>query len=76
MSSVETIIVWENLSVNRLVVKNTSTGEEKVLHLTPEQEQNDSHFRDPVTGSLLKFYFVYDEIFSEMAISIQAFSWK
>jgi peptide chain release factor subunit 1 len=52
MSSVETIIVWENLSVNRLLVKNTSTGEERVLHLTPEQEQNDSHFRDAATGTL------------------------
>lgn len=50
MSSVETIIVWENLTVNRLLVKNTSTGEERVLHLTPEQEQNDSHFRDAATG--------------------------
>ena len=50
MSSVDTIIVWENLSVNRLLVKNSSTGEERVLHLTPEQEQNDSHFRDAATG--------------------------
>lgn len=50
MSSVETIIVWENLAINRITVKNTSTGEESVLHLTPEQEQNDSHFHDPVTG--------------------------
>eukprot|EP01036_Dinobryon_divergens_P032721 gene32721-42372_t len=54
MSSVETIIVWENLSVNRLLVKNTSTGEERVLHLTPEQEQNDSHFRDAATGVQLE----------------------
>jgi len=50
MSAVETLIVWENLSVNRLTVRNTSTQEEKVLHLTPEQEQNDVHFHDPVTG--------------------------
>jgi peptide chain release factor subunit 1 len=54
MSSVETIIVWENLTINRLTVKNTSTGEEKVLHLSPEQEQNDSHFHDPVTGVQLE----------------------
>ena len=50
MGSVEILIVWENLTVNRLVVKNTATGEEKILHLTPEQETNDSHFHDPVTG--------------------------
>lgn len=50
MSAVETLIVWENLQVNRLTVRNTSTGEEKVLHLNPDQEQNDAHYHDPVTG--------------------------
>ena len=50
MSSVETIIVWENLTVNRITVKNTVTQQETVLHLTPEQEQNDTHFHDPATG--------------------------
>ena len=54
MSSVETIIVWENLTINRLTVKNTSTGEEQVLHLDPEQEKNDAHFHDPVTGVQLE----------------------
>lgn len=54
MSSVETVIVWENLAVNRLTVKNTSTGEEKILHLTAEQETNDAHFHDPVTGVQLE----------------------
>lgn len=54
MSAVETIIVWENLAVNRLLVKNTATAEEKVLHLTPEQEQNDSYFHDPVTAVQLE----------------------
>jgi peptide chain release factor subunit 1 len=50
MSAVETIIVWDNLAINRITVKNTSTQETDVLHLSPEQESNDSHFRDPVTG--------------------------
>lgn len=54
MSSVETIIVWENLAINRLTVKNTSTGEEKILHLDPEQEKNDALFHDPVTGVQLE----------------------
>lgn len=54
MSSVETLIVWENLAVNRLVVRNVSTSEESVLHLTPDQERNDSHFHDPVTGVQLE----------------------
>lgn len=54
MSAVETLIVWENMSVNRLVVRNTSTAEENVLHLTPEQEKNDAHFHDSATGVQLE----------------------
>eukprot|EP00128_Syssomonas_multiformis_P000026 Colp12_sorted_trinity150504_noHs@13574 len=54
MSSVETLIVWENLAVNRLVVRNVSTSEESVLHLTPDQERNDSHFHDAATGVQLE----------------------
>jgi len=54
MSSVDTLIVWENLAVNRLVVRNVSTAEESVLHLTPDQERNDSHFHDPATGVQLE----------------------
>ena len=54
MSSVETIIVWENLTINRLTVKNVTTGEETILHLTPEQETNDAHFHDAVTGVQLE----------------------
>jgi peptide chain release factor subunit 1 len=54
MSSVDTIIVWENLQINRLTVKNVTTGEEKTLHLTPEQEKNDSFFHDSVTGVQLE----------------------
>jgi peptide chain release factor subunit 1 len=42
--------VWENLEVNRVTVRNNTTQEEKVLHLTAEQERNDSHFHDPETG--------------------------
>lgn len=54
MSSVETLIIWENLLINRLVVKNTITGEESVLHLNPEQEKNESHFHDAATGVQLE----------------------
>ena len=54
MSSVETLIVWENLAINRILVRNTTTGEEKILHLTAEQEKNESHFHDTITGVLLE----------------------
>jgi len=54
MSSVETIIVWENLAINRLQLRNTSTSEETIIHLTPEQEKNDAHFHDAATGVQLE----------------------
>jgi peptide chain release factor subunit 1 len=42
--AVETLIVWENLDINRYVLKNPSTGTEKVLHLRKEDERDKSHF--------------------------------
>jgi len=41
--AVETLIVWENLDINRYVLKNPSTGEEKVLHLRKDDEKDKSH---------------------------------
>lgn len=46
LGSVETLICWENLDIQRYVLKNHATGEEKVLHLTPEQEKDKTHFTD------------------------------
>ncbi|KAF4516405.1 hypothetical protein B566_EDAN008528 [Ephemera danica] len=46
LGSVETLICWENLDIQRYVLKNHASSEEKVLHLTPEQEKDKSHFTD------------------------------
>lgn len=46
LGSVETLICWENLDIQRYVLKNHANGEEKVLHLTPEQEKDKTHFTD------------------------------
>uniref|UniRef100_A0A0G4H4Z2 Eukaryotic peptide chain release factor subunit 1 n=1 Tax=Chromera velia CCMP2878 TaxID=1169474 RepID=A0A0G4H4Z2_9ALVE len=46
----ELVIVWENLDVQRVTLRNPSTSEEKVLHLRPEQEKDDKLFKDPVSG--------------------------
>jgi len=54
MSAVEKLIVWDNLAVNRIVVRNASTLAEDVLHLTPEQEKNDAFFHDKATGAVLE----------------------
>lgn len=50
MGAVETLICWENLDIQRFVLKNHSTGEEKILHLTSEQEKDMTHFTDKDTG--------------------------
>eukprot|EP00298_Acanthocystis_sp_HF-20_P029813 c8749_g1_i1.p1 GENE.c8749_g1_i1~~c8749_g1_i1.p1 ORF type:complete len:438 (-),score=93.50 c8749_g1_i1:41-1354(-) len=50
MGAVETLIVWENLDMNRFTVKNNSTQEEKVLHYSKLDEKKENAFRDPETG--------------------------
>ena len=54
LGAVEDLIVWDNLEVNRFVLRNQSTGEEKILHLTKEQESIDSYFRDSESGTELE----------------------
>lgn len=54
MSSVETLLVWEDLDVSRLELRNTSSGEVKILHLRPEEEKDRSLFVDPETGTDLE----------------------
>mmetsp|Transcript_15107 Transcript_15107/g.31739 ORF Transcript_15107/g.31739 Transcript_15107/m.31739 type:complete len:459 (-) Transcript_15107:186-1562(-) len=50
LGAIEDLIVWENLDVNRYVLRNATTGEDKVVHLSKEQESNETFFRDPETG--------------------------
>ena len=44
MGAVETLICWENLDIQRYVLKNHSSGEETVLHLSSEREKDMTHF--------------------------------
>ena len=50
MGAVEILILYENLDIERLVVKNNQTGDTKELHLTPEQMKDASNFHDNDTG--------------------------
>ncbi|RKP36219.1 peptide chain release factor eRF/aRF subunit 1 [Dimargaris cristalligena] len=50
MGAIETLIVWENLDINRIIMKS-STGEEIVKHLTKVQEKNREEFLDKDTGA-------------------------
>ena len=44
------LICWENLDVNRYLLKNPSTGTEVTTHLTPVQEKDKRNFTDKETG--------------------------
>ncbi|XP_058223726.1 phospholipase D alpha 1-like [Rhododendron vialii] len=50
MGAVETLIVWENLDINRRVLKNTTSGEIVIKHMNKEQDSIQSNFRDPETS--------------------------
>uniref|UniRef100_A0A0D9VA33 eRF1/Pelota-like N-terminal domain-containing protein n=1 Tax=Leersia perrieri TaxID=77586 RepID=A0A0D9VA33_9ORYZ len=54
MGAVETLIVWENLDVNRYVLKNSATGETVVKHFNKAQEADQSNFRDKATSAELE----------------------
>ncbi|KAI5082756.1 hypothetical protein GOP47_0002499 [Adiantum capillus-veneris] len=54
MGAIETLIVWENLDVNRYVLKNAVTAEILIKHLNKEQQTDLSNFKDPVTGADLE----------------------
>lgn len=50
MGAVETLICWENLDIQRVTLKNHTTGDEKILFLNSEQEKDKTHFTDKETG--------------------------
>ncbi|CAM8912469.1 unnamed protein product [Rhodiola kirilowii] len=54
MGAVETLIVWENMDMNRYMLKHGTTGELIIKHLNKEQEADQSNFRDPVTSAELE----------------------
>ncbi|ESQ30375.1 hypothetical protein EUTSA_v10011692mg [Eutrema salsugineum] len=43
--AVETLIRWENLDINRYVMKNSVTSETVIKHLNKEQEDNKENFK-------------------------------
>lgn len=50
MNAMKTLIVWEELKVDRFVLRNNQTGVESQLYLNPEQAKDQSHFHDKETG--------------------------
>ncbi|KAG7359014.1 peptide chain release factor 1 [Nitzschia inconspicua] len=49
MGAVEDLIIWDNLDIQRYILRNTQTSEEVIKHLNRDQEKDDVHFRDPET---------------------------
>ncbi|KXJ23059.1 eukaryotic peptide chain release factor subunit 1 [Exaiptasia diaphana] len=50
MGAVDTLIVWENLDIQRIVLRNHQSDVDKVLHLNHEQEKDKTHFIDSESG--------------------------
>ena len=50
MGAIETLIVWEDLAVDRCILHNSQTQEETIHFLTPEQQANNDNMKDPETG--------------------------
>ena len=45
MGAVEVLVVWENLEMDRCILKNTQTGEEVIKMLTLEQQGKQENFK-------------------------------
>jgi peptide chain release factor subunit 1 len=52
MGAVETLVVWEELEVDRVTLKNTASGDEVIKFLTPEQLKKSESFRCAAAGSM------------------------
>ncbi|CAN8312106.1 unnamed protein product [Cochlearia groenlandica] len=54
MGAIETLIVWENLDINRYELKNSTNGEIVVKHFGKDQETDQSNFHDAETNAELE----------------------
>jgi len=46
LGAVSDLIVWENLAINRYILRHPTTNEEKIVHLNEKQEQQGANFKD------------------------------
>jgi peptide chain release factor subunit 1 len=53
MSAVETLVVWENLDLHRVHIRNPHTGADKFEFVTSEGAQQDQLYREPGSGAEL-----------------------
>lgn len=51
MGAVKTLILWEELNIQRMKLVNKVTGDERIVNLNTEQQKDRSHFVDEATGA-------------------------
>lgn len=54
LGAVETLVIWENLDIDRITLRNHVLGEDKITHLSKEQQANEQHLHDASTGTELE----------------------
>ena len=59
LGAVEILICWENLDIMRYMLKIPGTEATKVLHLTPEQQKDNTHFTDKEVIFVLNYFDYY-----------------
>jgi peptide chain release factor subunit 1 len=50
LGALDTLMLFEDLQINRYVLKNSVKGDTQVILLNPKQEQNEKNFIDQETG--------------------------
>ena len=50
LGAVETLVVWENLDMDRITLRNHALNQDKTLHLCKSQQANEQYFHDTSTG--------------------------
>jgi len=48
--ALDMLLWYENLEINRYVIKNPVKGDTKILMLTPNQEKDPKYFKDAESG--------------------------
>eukprot|EP00747_Dinoflagellata_sp_TGD_P012818 gnl/TRDRNA2_/TRDRNA2_122020_c0_seq1.p1 gnl/TRDRNA2_/TRDRNA2_122020_c0~~gnl/TRDRNA2_/TRDRNA2_122020_c0_seq1.p1 ORF type:complete len:354 (-),score=71.63 gnl/TRDRNA2_/TRDRNA2_122020_c0_seq1:52-966(-) len=51
--AVETLIMWEDLQLRRIILRDATADSERVSYVTPEEAARESFYRDPETGAEL-----------------------
>ncbi len=51
LSALDKVLLFEDIEMSRYEVKNSATGQTKVIYLNPTQEKDPKHLKDAATGT-------------------------